>query len=644
MTTLEDSPLLEKLQFNPSLQEQLLLPKVHNHNLLVVYSTEEALIRIQALSILFYLNQSSDNNPSPRILILSRRSKQLKLQSLLKNHVTYLTTVLNGSILPNARKLDYSRYSVIFSTPRTIKNDLTEEFFPPDHFSLIIINQAEMVSSSSSLRYLVNKATNSRVIGFTQMTNSERLEQVCKNLQLKKVIRLEEEPHSMPERANIQHYSIPLPQEYFFVLEILDQIRSYELEELRKLGLNVSPKSTYREITTIHESLIEDNNLKLLIRTGNLQRIIVLQKIIISQGFPAALNYFNTLESRLEKKQEFQGKTAITKFLGDVKIKKLREFLNVQKDLQHPKTQMILKMLSQYQSGVSITTNNYYNALFLKDYLRQQGFSVIQIDEPISSMTEINLQRAIIPFTEQKIKVCITNTVNEIIARNAEVIIAYDVNADIVDTLNSLVVDIPKVFLLAKQTNEEKRFFYLKKLGSQSQKQNLNFKRLNENLAKPMKDNFRTEKNDSQRSSDFTSSEDSSDSPLLLSFNPALFELGLPYLFPKEEYSIKSHDDLRFPGFVLDPKICFVLLLPETIDFFYNSIPHQVFSKLSREFSQVHLIILAQSLAALSFDFRCDILHAAHKHSVWISFLTQDQDILKFVKRVINNPYYKFDL
>ena len=62
MTTQNESSYLEKLSFDPSLQEQLLLSKVHDNNLLVVYFTEDALIRIQALTILFYINKSSNHH------------------------------------------------------------------------------------------------------------------------------------------------------------------------------------------------------------------------------------------------------------------------------------------------------------------------------------------------------------------------------------------------------------------------------------------------------------------------------------------------------------------------------------------------------------------------------------------------------
>ncbi|MFX0206685.1 MAG: hypothetical protein ACFFDT_11930 [Candidatus Hodarchaeota archaeon] len=447
MTTMEVSPLSDKLKFDPSLQEQLLLLKAHDHNLLMIYSSEEALIRIQSLIILFYLTQSGQI-PS-RVLILSKRSQQQKFQSMLKTFLTQRTTIHNGSILPNARKLDYHLCRVIFSTSRTIKNDFMERFFPPNHFSLIIINHAETGSSSSALRYLINQLSNFRVIGFTMVTDSERLTQVCKNLRFNEVVQLEERV-SPPEKSHIQHYSIPLPQEYFFILEILNQIKSHELDELGNLGFDISSKSPYREVTAIHESLKKDNNPKALIRVSNLLRIMVLQKIVVSQGFPAVHNYFITLQSRIETVEDFQGKQAAFEFLSDLKIQKLREFISIHKELQHPKVQMLLKLISQYENGISVVSHNYYNSMFLKDYLQQQGLSVLQIGEPISSMTDLNLQRAILPFTEQKVNICITNALHELIVRNARVIIAYDVNAGIVESLNSIDVAIPRVFLLAK--------------------------------------------------------------------------------------------------------------------------------------------------------------------------------------------------
>ncbi|MHA2074620.1 MAG: hypothetical protein ACW97X_08385, partial [Candidatus Hodarchaeales archaeon] len=94
MTVTEISPQLEKLNFNPSLNEQLQLSKVHKNNLLFVYSKEESLIRILSLLILFYLNSQSNTDTPSKILIIMRRSWQSKIQTLLKSYINRKTTIL----------------------------------------------------------------------------------------------------------------------------------------------------------------------------------------------------------------------------------------------------------------------------------------------------------------------------------------------------------------------------------------------------------------------------------------------------------------------------------------------------------------------------------------------------------------------
>lgn len=637
MTTLEDSPYSEKLCFEPSLEEQLILPKIHANNLLIIYSTEEALIRLQALVILFYLVQSPSHK-TPRILVLIKRNAQQKYQSLLKNHLTQLSTILNGSILPNARKLDYFRYSIIISTPKTAKNDRKEELFPPDHFSLILINQAR---PTRSLRFLVDQLVDCRILGFTQISNEERLVQLCNNLQLEEVIQLEESLFKR-ERSNIQHYSVPLPQEYFFILEILDQIRNYEIKELQMLGFSISPKNTYQEVVAVHESLKEENSLKPLNITSNLQRVMTIQRLIISQGFPAVLNYLNSLKLRLEAKEVFQGRKTLVKFLNDLKIQKIQEFIEVHEHLQHPKTQLVLKIITQYQSGISIVTHNYYNAAFLRDFLIQQSYSVIQIDKPISSLSEVKLQRKIFYFLENKTNILITNSINEVIAKSAKVIIAYDVNADTVETLNRLQVDIPKVFLLAKQTNEEARFFYLKRLGSRFQGKNLNSNIINFKIMKT-KEITSSAKKSATRTTSYKLNEEKQLLKHTLIFHKQFYETGIPYIFPKEEYSSGISDSISYPGFILDEHICFLLLLPDTVSHLISLDLSKLFKQLSNKFTQVHLVIFVHCLRNLSFAFRCDLFHIANHKKIWISLLDQIDEIPRLVNRVINNSSYKMN-
>ncbi len=157
LKTKETIQYLNKLNFTPSLNEQLLLPKVQDHNLLVIYLKSELLIRILSLIILFHLTKSSLSRVSPKILLLMKRNNQQSIESSLKTYLDHSTIIHNSSILPNARQQDYDRFSVILSTPKIVKNDLKEEYFTKNFFSLIIILNAEMGTSSRLLRFLVNE-------------------------------------------------------------------------------------------------------------------------------------------------------------------------------------------------------------------------------------------------------------------------------------------------------------------------------------------------------------------------------------------------------------------------------------------------------------------------------------------------------
>jgi ERCC4-related helicase len=630
LKTAEISPHLAKLNFSPSLNEQLLLSKLHDHNMLIVYLNSEPLMRMLSLITLFYLNMEFSSQPPPKVLLLMKRNIQQSVQSSLKTHLKRSTTVHNSSILPNARRQDYNRFSVILSTPKIIKNDLNEKYFTRHCFSLIIILNAEMGSSSRLLRFLANKFTPNRIIGFTQITNNERLEQICKNLHIKEVQELEE-IQTAPQKNNVQYYSVPLPQEYFFVLELLDQLRKHELAGLQKLGYDVSSKSTFREINAIHESIKKEGaDRKQLVVTGNLQRIMKLQQIIISQGFRSALNYFDSLETRLNVEENFIGKKAIIIFLNDIKIRKLREFLKIQENLLHPKTQMILKIICEYKSGISIVTHNYDNARFLKQYLEQNGFSnIVQIDQPISSMSQLKLEKALSHFTEEKSDICITNSINSFISGKAKVIIAYDANAEIIGTLNELNIDIPKVFLLAKQTNEEARFFYLKRLGTRNPVPELNLSIVNRNLSKNIEPKIKE-----------SSTEDklnlSNDTKCILTFSSLLFEYGIPYTFSKKVFSIILDKDISYPGFIINSKTCLLILTPETIEFYTSEKLSSFLTDIGKQHSSIYLVISPNSLDKMSFQFRYNLFQATKNNNFCLFFLMQEDDLNKLVTKLAN--------
>ncbi len=643
MTITENSPQLEKLNFNPSLKEQLLLSKVHEHehNFLFIYYKEESLIRIISLFTLFYLNSQSTTDNQSKILLILRRSWQTKIQTLLKSYLKRKTTILNGSILPNARRQDYNRYSVILVTPKIAKNDLKEKFFSIDNFSLVVFLNAEMGSSSQSLRYIANKIQKTRKIGFTEYSDLDRLKKVCKNLHLAEIHQLDE-AQGKQERKDIQHYSLPLPQEYFFILELLSEFRNHELDGLKKLGYNICTTSTSQDVSAIHESIKEEGlDTRHLVLTSNLMRIMKLQKVIISQGFPAAVVYIESLRSRSNTEENFQGKQAIVEFLSDIKIVKLFEFLKSKISLIHPKCQMIRKIISKYQTGISIITHNYDNANYLKQYLQKNGITnIIQIDKPISSLSQVKLEQILLHFTDKSAKadICITNSVNEFIAKYAKVIIAYDVNAETMETLDRLTTRIPKIFLISKQTNEESRFFYLKRVGTRSQVPSLNLSVINQALTKNKEKSPVIQESSDGDTLD-SSHEKGVDRPLIpkntIKFSSILYEYGIPYSFSDEEYDISLNKDIKYPGFIINVEVLILVLIPETIDYFKSDNLGKLFTELKKNYSNVNLVISLQSLEYMSFQFRYTLLQNINRSKLSLFILKEDDDLKNFVQKIV---------
>jgi hypothetical protein len=476
------SERISKIKFKPTIHEQLLLPLVLEKNVLLSYSDNKRLFRaISLISLLFLSQKILDSRKKSRILFLTKRNRQESVKKALKENLDKIVIVHNGSMLPLARKQDYNIFNMILSTPKIIKNDLKESYFSPDHFQLVIIDYAEMVSSSSSLRYLVKYLKATRIIGLSTERDTTRLQQTCINLRLEEVCKVEDHL-ILPNRLKVQHYILPLPQEYYFVLNLLDRIKRNELKHLQNLGYSVTPKSTLREITAIHASLINGKQRKILVKTANLQRIMNLQKTIISGGFPTVIEYFEELKKRSELRSNFVGKHSIQIFLSNPVIKKFYEYLTLVKDLQHPKLRFLMKLIREHKNGVSIVTNNHSNAEFLYKTLRQYDFSAIHIDKPISSFSKLNLEKLLFSYGGRTIQVCISNSVNQTIADMSKIIIGYDLGSEIFYQMNALETAIPRVFLITKQTSEEAQFNQLVHLLNKSDSNFIDVTAINKSL------------------------------------------------------------------------------------------------------------------------------------------------------------------
>ncbi len=125
------------LKFDPSVDEQLLLPRVQSKNVMLSAREDNRLYRVISLIILLVISQETSNATIPLIIYLNKRNSQEIFKKNLNELLNQTVTIHNGGILPIARKHDYNLFSVIISTPKTVKNDFKDNYFSTSHFSLI---------------------------------------------------------------------------------------------------------------------------------------------------------------------------------------------------------------------------------------------------------------------------------------------------------------------------------------------------------------------------------------------------------------------------------------------------------------------------------------------------------------------------
>jgi len=614
MSTDERVNLINNLGFIPSLEEQLLLPSLLDHNILVVYRENSNLLRMMSLVSLFMLKQKKKQNQ--KILVILKPNFQNHILNGLKTSslINYRITALNGSILPNARKKDYQNCSIILTTPKTLKNDLKEENLENYYnFQLIFILSAERCVGSSSIRYITKKLSKSRLIGCTQINNFERLFQVCNVLGLQEVISLQNETGEL--KVNIHPYYIPYPKEYFFVLDLLDQLRKFEIDRLKYSGLNLTSKVSIRQINAVHERLKREGDTKVMIQTGNLYRIFLLLRIVISQGFGGVIDYFTNLESRLNSKKidDQLGQKAISMFLNDIKIQKLREYIHLNREIPHPKIQVLFKLISQYSEGILILTHDYYNAKFIQKIFQENGLRVLHVENPISSFNEIDLKRCLLPFTERKVSICIANTVNSYLASYSLIIIAYDVATNTIETLNTLNVEIPRFFLIAKGTNEQNRFFSIQNRN----KSEFNPELLNKRLKSQITVNVQKSKQ------------------IELRLSPILYESRIPYLL-SEKYDIVKSDKTTYPGLITRKKDFILILTSETISSILPE-PSDTLNDLKEEYEEIKVLYIPNALKDYSIDVRYTLFNLIGKFNFYsIPIMTLD-DVLPVLEILLKD-------
>ncbi len=225
--------------------------------------------------------------------------------------------VVTGTTDPVLREEIYKNKKIIFATPQTIENDLTEKRLSLKDFSLLVLDEVHHSIGDYAYPFIAKKyleqAKNPKILGLTASPGGDRekIDEICKNSGLDFVeIRTEQDEDVKPyiKEKEIEWIHVDFPENFDTVRQMLKSAYISRIDTLRKMWL------IKRKAVNKTELLALQNNLMAKIRSGNKNAFIGLSLVIPSikiehaiglletQGIPILENYFKKIRDDKQSK------------------------------------------------------------------------------------------------------------------------------------------------------------------------------------------------------------------------------------------------------------------------------------------------------------------------------------------------------
>jgi Fanconi anemia group M protein len=229
--------------FKPRLYQENIVYTALTKNTLVVLPT--GLGKTAVALMLAYERLKSFNDS--RILILAP-SKPLVAQHLntFKNHLNVKMEIFTGEVKPELREKLYKENTVIFSTPQTVANDITNKRINLKDFSLVVFDEAHKAVGNYDYVFIakaiMKKSDYPRILALTASPGSEKakVDEVVKNLFIEEIeIRssLDDDVKPYVQEVDIDWIKVDLPKNFIEVSDFLKTSLKQRLEELKAWGL-----------------------------------------------------------------------------------------------------------------------------------------------------------------------------------------------------------------------------------------------------------------------------------------------------------------------------------------------------------------------------------------------------------------------
>ena len=235
--------MFELKDFKPRLYQENIVHTSLTKNTLVVLPTGLGKTSIAMMLAINRLN----NFKGSKILFLAP-SKPLVAQHMntFKRHLDARMEIFTGEVKPELREEKYKDNDIIFSTPQTIANDLTNKKINLQDFSLIVLDEVHKCVGNYDY-VLIAKEFNKtskypRILGLTASpgSNKAKIDEIRKNAFIEEIeIRGSDDPDVKPyvQEVKIDWIKIELPVKFLDIKKFLNESLKERIRKLKGWGL-----------------------------------------------------------------------------------------------------------------------------------------------------------------------------------------------------------------------------------------------------------------------------------------------------------------------------------------------------------------------------------------------------------------------
>ncbi len=424
--------MFEIKDFTPRLYQENITHTSLTKNTLVVLPTGLGKTAIALMLAVHRLN----NFKNSKILFLAP-SKPLVAQHMntFKKHLDARLDLVTGEVLPELRQNVYKENDIIFSTPQTVANDITNKKINLKNFSLLVLDEVHKCVGNYDYVFIakefINQSEYPRILGLTASPGSEKtkIDEIRKNAFIEEIeIRSNDDVDVKPyvQEVNINWIKLELPVKFLEVRKFLGSALNERLKQLKGLGLigkaqDLVGKGQLLDLQSrIHRKISQgEKDVRLwngISFTAQCIKINHAIELLESQGVSSLYKYIKGVFDDSDSSK------AVKALVNDINFKsayfKCRDLY--EESIEHPKLDELKKIISQEikeDEKIIVFTQYRESASLIKKELEKEKIKcevfIGQQKKEGKGMSQKEQIKLIEEFKQNKFNVLISTNVGE---------------------------------------------------------------------------------------------------------------------------------------------------------------------------------------------------------------------------------------